>query len=279
MVFGPFVGLVAAVTQLWGQQIGWVHILLLVGTYYPVAFGVTGGLHRCFMHRSFVPNRPTKIFLGILALLAIEGPIKEWVTDHTIHHRTADTDQDPHSPHNSENILIGFWHAHVGWIFRRVRPDPAIYAPHLVRDSDIVWLDRLFGPLILVSLLGPYLVAGWEGVLWGGILRMFFVHHVTWSVNSVCHIFGEQPYKTPDKSTNFTIHRWWLKWAQWLLTELSLGEDNHNKHHAFPSSALQGNGVLDDRTYMFIKIMEKLGMVTNIKIPTPQQLLAKRRLA
>jgi stearoyl-CoA desaturase (Delta-9 desaturase) len=271
-IFGPYAAVVAVIWLMWNRWFSWIDVILLVGTYIPIAAGVTVGLHRYFTHRSFETNRVVRIILGILALLALEGKITQWVANHLWHHSHADTEEDLHSP------LDGLWHAHTGWIFGAKTANPEAFGitRALLRDPDIQVLDRLYPLFALISVLGVgpigYAFGGWQGaasaVLLGGVTRFFLVHHFTWSINSLCHMVGEQPYRGNDSSTNL-----------WILAWPTLGESFHRTHHAFPWSALQGSAWWNDASYAIIKVLERLRLAWNIRVPTPEQYAAKRVLA
>lgn len=268
-IFGPYLAVAAAIWLLWNRWFTWVDVILLVTTYLAIAAGVTVGLHRYFTHRSFETTRPVRITLGVLALLAIEGTITQWVANHLWHHAHADTEDDLHSP------LHGLWHAHTGWFFKDAAANPETFGitRALLRDPDIQRLDRLYPLFVLLSIFGVapigYLFGGWQGaasaVLLGGIVRFFLVHHFTWSINSLCHAIGDQPYRSNDTSADLRL----LAWP-------TLGEAFHRTHHAFPWSALQGTSVWNDWSYAIIKGLERLGLAWKIRIPTPEQYAAKR---
>jgi stearoyl-CoA desaturase (delta-9 desaturase) len=240
----PFIGLGIAIWQAWG---GWLHVsdlIVFLLMYIPTGLGITVGFHRLFTHRSFKARKPVRGALAILGSAAIEGPITAWVADHRKHHAFADQHGDPHSPHVDHGhgwsgALKGLLHAHVGWLFLHdQRGNKARYAPDLQADPMIRWIDKMFlvwalGGLILPFFLGwaigGTVVAGLTGMLWGGLIRMLVLHHVTYSINSLCHFFGRRRFATDDHSTNFAP-----------LALLSFGESWHNNHHAFPTSARHG---------------------------------------
>jgi stearoyl-CoA desaturase (delta-9 desaturase) len=271
-IFGPYVAVAAAVWLMWNWWFSWVDVILLVVTYGMIAAGVTVGLHRYFTHRSFETTRAGRITLGILALLALEGTITQWVANHLWHHANADTDDDLHSP------LHGLWHAHTGWIFKNAAANPDAFGitRTLLRDRDIQTLDRFYPLFALLSVVGVgpigYIANGWQGtasaILLAGVIRFFLVHHFTWSINSLCHTIGERPYRSNDTSADI-----------WLLAWPTLGEAFHRTHHAFPWSALQGTSWWNDWSYAIIKILERLGLAWNIRVPTAEQYAAKRLVA
>ncbi len=273
----PFLGLAAAVFLLWGWGFRWVHLWLLLGMYVATALGITVGYHRLFTHRSFETNRVVQFVLGVLGSMAVEGPLLDWVALHRRHHEYSDTPDDPHSPHHEGRgwlgLLGGFWHAHVGWIFRPEPAQMARYVKDLRRSALLRELSALFPLWVAVGLLIPAVLGGiltgtWAGALlglvWGGLVRIFFVHHVTWSVNSVCHLWGRRPYDSGDESRN-----------NFLFGVLALGEGWHNNHHAFPTSARHGLRWWQvDVSYWVIRGLALLGLAWKVKGPTRQALAA-----
>jgi len=271
----PFLGLAAAVFLLWGWGFSWVHLGLLLGMYIPTALGVTVGYHRLFTHRSFETNRVVQFILGVLGSMAVEGPILEWVALHRKHHQHSDADGDPHSPHTEGQgflgLVRGLWHAHMGWIFRPAPPDLPRYIKDLRQSVLIRELSALFPLWVAVGLLIPavlgfVLAGGWVGallgLLWGGGVRIFFVHHVTWSVNSICHLWGGRPYESGDESRN-----------NFLFAVLALGEGWHNNHHAFPTSARHGLRWWQvDVSYWVIRSLALVGLAWQVKGPARQAL-------
>ncbi len=274
----PFAGFIAAFILLWGTAFNGVYLGLLLGMYAITAVGVTIGYHRYFTHKSFKTSRPVAILLGILGSMAVEGAILQWVAVHRQHHHHSDETNDPHSPHTRGggffNMLIGFWHAHLGWMFQ---PDPhglEEYVKDLKKEKYIVWLSRL-APLwivlglIIPTILGGIIVGSWTGALlgflWGGAVRVFLVHHVTWSINSVCHIWGSKPFKSHDESRNNAI-----------FGILAFGEGWHNNHHAFPTSARHGLRWWEfDLSYLIIRVMALVGLVSNVQVPSRKNMADK----
>jgi len=274
----PFLGLILAIALMWDHGFSWVELTLLAGMYVITIGGVGIGFHRLFTHRSFETHRIIKIILGIFGSMAVEGPLLKWVATHRRHHQLSDRDGDPHSPHLHGEGFIGFvkglWHAHVGWLFQPDIPDLSRYVGDLNRDRDLRWLSRLFVLWVTLGLVLPFLLGGvltgsWIGailgLIWGGLVRIFVVHHVTWSINSVCHIWGSRPYRTTDHSKNNVVFGW-----------IGLGEGWHNNHHAFPTSARHGLRWWQvDVSYMIIRSMALLGMTWNLKLPAKQTLVRK----
>ena len=272
----PFVALFVVGWQLWNEALHWSDIAVFLICYVLTGFGVTIGFHRHLTHRAFKAKRWVHGGLAILGSAAIEGPVISWVADHRKHHAFADVEGDPHSPHVDHGVglkgaLRGLWHAHVGWLFIHThRGNKERYAPDLLKDPLIRWIDRTFVLWVFVGLLVPFLLGGligrsWEaaltGLLWGGAVRMLVVHHVTYSINSLCHFFGRQAYDTGDESRN-------LAW----LAPFTFGEAWHNNHHAFPTSYEHGmrRWQLDPSRYVILG-MEKLGLVWDVVRISPER--------
>jgi stearoyl-CoA desaturase (delta-9 desaturase) len=249
VVVAPFVALLVAAHQLWDHGIGWKDVALLVGTYIPISLGVTVGFHRLLTHKSFQAHPIVKFVLLGCGSMAIEGNCIGWAADHLLHHQLSDQDGDPHSP------TAGFWHAHLGWLFDGQQADPDFYCPSLRKDPIIAFVDRTFPLWVVLSLAIPFAIGGWEGLLWGGLVRVFFVHHVTWSVNSVCHTWGSRPYATADRSHN-----------NWLVGILGMGEGYHNNHHRWPRAAIHGMDRWQfDASAWLIQLLEKLRLATDVR--------------
>ena len=280
----PVVALVAAVTLTWGWGITLLDVVIATIAYFGTGLGVTVGFHRHFTHKSFKATRPMKVALAITGSLAFQGSIVSWVADHRRHHAFSDKEGDPHSPWlfgtGPVAIARGFWHAHMGWLFDRDRTNARRFAPDLLADRDVAAVDRQFVLLTVASLGVPALLGGllswsWWGALtaflWGGLVRVGLLHHVTWSINSICHMVGRRPFGTRDHSANV----WWL-------AVLSFGESWHNLHHADPTCARHGvkRGQIDISARL-IWIFEKFGWVHSVRWPTPQRLerLARRGTA
>ncbi len=279
LVVSPLLALGVAVPLLWGHLIHLRDAILAILLYAVSAVGVTVGYHRMLTHRSFRPHRVLKIALAAAGSMALEGGAIGWVAAHRRHHRFSDAPGDPHSPQRygagAWPQLRGFLWAHVGWLFSADRTSTTRYAPDLLRDRDLVALDRLF-PLVAIASLGiPFgigwwLSGSWAGALaaliWAGVLRMALLHHVTWSVNSVCHMFGRRRFASKDHSTDFAP-----------LALISLGESWHNFHHASPSSAR--HGVLPhqvDLAAELIRVFERWGWATQVRWPNPATIAAAR---
>ncbi|GGP59654.1 stearoyl-CoA desaturase [Saccharothrix coeruleofusca] len=274
-VIVPFLALLAAVPFAWGWGLGWVDVALFALFYCISGLGVTVGYHRYFTHGSFKANRALKVALAIAGSMALQGPVIDWVADHRRHHAFSDREGDPHSPwlFGSGPVALakGFWHAHMGWLFERDKTNKQRFAPDLLADKDLVKVDKLFPLWTAASLLLPALIGGlatlsWWGAFtaffWAGFVRVAFLHHVTWSVNSICHMIGDRPFAARDKSANF-----------WPLAILSFGESWHNLHHADPTCARHGvkRGQIDISARM-IWAFEKFGWATNVRWPNQQRL-------
>jgi stearoyl-CoA desaturase (delta-9 desaturase) len=248
VIAAPCVAVLFAIWQLWGHGVGWLEVALLIGTYIPISLGVTVGFHRLLTHKSFSAHPIVKLLLLICGSMAIQGNCIGWAADHLLHHQLSDQEGDPHSP------TEGLWHAHIGWMFAGRRADPAFYCPSLARDPIIAFVDRTFLLWVVLSLLIPFAIAGWPGLIWGGLVRVFFVHHVTWSVNSVCHAWGKRPYLTNDRSHN-----------NWLVGVLGMGEGYHNNHHRWPRAAIHGMDRFQlDVSAWLIQALEKLHLATDV---------------
>lgn len=273
----PFLGLGFVVWQTWASALHWSDVIVFAIVYVACGLGVTVGFHRHLTHRAFSTSRPVRVTLAILGSAAIEGPVISWVADHRKHHAFADREGDPHSPHVGHSgglrgALRGLLHAHVGWLF--VHTDRAAkrrYAPDLLNDPAIRFVDRTFFVWAILGLLVPFglgfaiggsLFAGFTGLLWGGAVRMLVLHHVTYSINSLCHFFGRRRFPTDDESRN-------LLW----LAPLSFGESWHNNHHAFPTSAEHGmrRWELDPSAWV-IRLLERMGLVWDVvRVPPDRQ--------
>ncbi len=279
VVIVPFAGLLAAIVLLWGGVFDWFYLALLVAMYLATGIGITVGYHRLFTHRSFRTSRPVTAVLAALGSMALEGPVLQWVAMHRAHHQHSDEVDDPHSPHAHGSgvwgMLRGFWHAHLGWLFEGDPADLQHYVQDLRRDPLIHWMDRLFILWVVLGLLIPaaigLLISGtWTGallgLLWGGLVRILLVHHVTWSINSVCHIWGSRPFQCHDESRNNVIFGF-----------LGFGEGWHNNHHAFPTSARHGLRWWQfDGSYLVIKAMALLRLASDVRVPGAARIAAKR---
>ncbi|MBZ0172948.1 MAG: fatty acid desaturase, partial [Phycisphaerales bacterium] len=278
----PVVGLVAAVVYAWGWGVGWTEVALMLGMYIATGLGITVGFHRLFTHCSFTTGPVVTAVFGVLGSMAFEGPLLRWVAYHRCHHQHSDNDQDPHSPHHHGTgvvgVLRGFFNAHMGWMLLRSQHESNLdrYIKDFKKNRLVTWISGAFPLWSAVSLLFPALIGGlismsWTGVLlgflWGGLVRILVVHHITWSVNSVCHLWGTRPYEAHDESRNNPI-----------VGVLAFGEGWHNNHHAFPTSARHGLAWWQfDTSYIVIRVLALLGMADNIRLPKPERVLARRR--
>jgi stearoyl-CoA desaturase (Delta-9 desaturase) len=275
----PLLALVAAVPLAWGWGLGWHDVVLAIAFYYISGLGVSVGLHRYFTHGSFKAVRGFKIALAVAGSLAIEKPVITWVADHRRHHKYSDKDGDPHSPWrfgtDTRALAKGLAYAHIGWMFDGDVTSEEKFCPDWLADSDIAAISRWFPALVAVSLLAPALIGGlwsmsWLGAVtaffWATLVRIAFLHHITWSINSICHTFGKKEFEVRDKSRN----------VSWLAI-LSFGESWHNLHHADPTCARHGvlRGQIDIAART-IWLAEKLGWVYAVRWPDADRLTGKR---
>jgi stearoyl-CoA desaturase (delta-9 desaturase) len=272
----PFAAIIIAIVALWNRAVSTRDLLILAALYLPVGFGVTIGFHRLLTHRAFATSKPLQYVFAVLGTASVQGPVIAWVADHRKHHAHTDEEGDPHSPHvghgdGAGGVLAGLWHAHTGWLFNEHgRADWKKYAPDLLDDPGMKLINRLFPVIVLASLalpfaigyaLGGTLVAGLTALLWAGLVRVFLLHHVTWSINSICHFSGSRRFEVEDRSTN----------VFWLALP-SLGESWHHNHHAFPRSAVHGLKPWEvDISSLIIAGMEKAGLAWNVIRITPER--------
>jgi stearoyl-CoA desaturase (delta-9 desaturase) len=276
----PLAALALILSEVVVDGYSWKPMVLAVAFYVLTAHGVTIGFHRLFTHKSFEAKRPLKIALAVLGSMALEGSVIGWVADHRRHHRFAEHDGDPHSPTRPETQrfgrLRGLCHARMGWFFGNAATSREKFAPDLMADRDLVIVDKLFVPLSVLTFTLPFGIGyaitgrfsgGLAAFLWAGLLRVGLFHHVSWCTNSLCHAFGERPFRTNDQSRNFAP-----------LAALSMGEAWHKAHHAFPTLARHGvdRGQLDTSAAI-IRWFERLGWATGVRWPQPV-LLATRRV-
>lgn len=279
----PFLATIAAIVLLWNRVVSAGDLIIAAVMYLLTAIGITVGFHRLLTHRSFQTPKALEYAFAVLGSMAVQGPVISWVADHRKHHAHTDVEGDPHSPHVGHDggvrgVFAGLWHAHSGWLMStQGRADWRRYAPDLYEDRGMRRISRRFVPLIILSLLLPalagYAISGTlagaaTGLLWGGMVRIFFVHHVTWSVNSVCHFLGTRRFDIDDRSTN----------VFWLALP-SLGESWHHNHHAFPRSAVHGLRRWElDPSALIIGTLEKVGLAKNVVRISPER-QAQRRAA
>jgi stearoyl-CoA desaturase (Delta-9 desaturase) len=267
----PFLALFLVAWQVWGSWLHWSDVIVFALVYIPCGLGVTVGFHRLFTHRSFKAKPWVRGMFGVFGSAAIEGPVISWVADHRKHHAFSDKEGDPHSPHAHDGVIRGLFHAHVGWLFIHTeRANRQRYAPDLMKDPVIAWIDKTFVLWVVAGLAVPFglgwliggsLATALTGLLWGGAVRMLVLHHVTYSINSLCHFFGRTRFEVDDHSRN-------LAW----LAPFSLGESWHHNHHAFPTSAHHGLRWYEvDISSMVIRAMRRLGLVWDVVEISPER--------
>jgi stearoyl-CoA desaturase (Delta-9 desaturase) len=274
-VFLPFVAFLVSVVLLWHRLVDWSDLVVLGIMYVLTGYGVTLGFHRLLTHRSFQTFKPVEYTLAALGSMAVQGPVMSWVADHRKHHAHTDKDGDPHSPHGHggglRGALAGLWYAHMGWLFDRAgQAEHERYAKDLVEDRGMRAINRTFLVWVLAGfalpfglgwLIGGTLADALTGALWGGAVRIFLLHHVTWSINSVCHFFGTRRFAIEDHSTNV----FWL-------APFSFGESWHHNHHAFPRSAMHGLRWWEiDPTAWMVRALKRLKLAWNVVEITPER--------
>ena len=275
----PLLAVLAAIPVAWNLGwLGWHDVVIALVFYVISGMGISMGFHRYFTHSSFKANRGLKIALAVAGTLAIEGPVLVWVADHRRHHKYSDKEGDPHSPWRFgtdwKALTKGFGYAHIGWLFNPNRTSQAKFCPDLLADKDVSRISRWFPGLVAVSLLAPALIGGlWSmsiaGALtaffWASLVRICLLHHVTWSINSVCHTFGSEDFEVRDKSRN----------VAWLAIP-SFGESWHNLHHSDPTCARHGalKGQID-LSARVIAWAERLGWAYDVRWPDGERLSAR----
>jgi stearoyl-CoA desaturase (delta-9 desaturase) len=275
-VIVPFAATVTAVALLPGTLVSPADLVIAAALYVQTALGNTIGYHRLLTHRSFATSKPLEYLFAAVGSMAVQGPVIGWVSDHRKHHAHSDRDGDPHSPHvghgrGAMGVLRGLWHAHIGWLLtNQGRAERRRYAPDLCEDAGMRWINRHFVAFVFAGLYIPAaagyaitgtLVGAATGLLWGGLVRVFFVHHITWSVNSVCHFLGTRRFAVDDESRN----------VFWLALP-SLGESWHHNHHAFPRSAVHGLRRWElDPSALVIGGLERLGLAWNVVRIAPER--------
>ena len=275
----PMLALVAAIPFAWGWGLGWHDIVIAAFFYWLTGLGITVGYHRYFTHGSFKAKTPLRVALAVAGTMAMQGPVITWVSDHRKHHKYSDREGDPHSPwrygNNARALAKGLVYAHILWLFDPNQTSQEKFSPDLLADKNIARVDKLFAPLVGVSLLGPALIGGlwgmsWHGAItaffWAGLVRITLLHHVTWSINSICHTFGNKDWESRDKSRNVS----WLAIA-------SFGESWHNLHHVDPTCARHGalKGQIDQSARV-IRWFEQLGWAYDVRWPDEARLESKR---
>ncbi len=286
----PFVGVITAIVLMWQYGwMGWPYLAMLIAGWILTGMGITIGFHRLMAHRSFETHRVIRAFWMCLGALSVEGAPLTWCAIHRKHHGKSDQHGDPHSPHlHGEGFwgsLRGLWYSQVGWLFAGYWSSPELekYVPDLLKDRLLTFCNKYYLLFVFASLSIPALLgAGWVyffqpggsvwfgallGLIWGGLVRICVTHHVTWSINSLCHVFGSRPYESGDLSTNNLICGLW-----------GFGEGWHNNHHAFPTSARHGLQWWQfDSSWLVIRSMQLLGLAWNVKLPTKEAMRAKER--
>ena len=278
----PFAGFITAIVLLWGGAVTGRDLAIFAVMYLFVGFGVTIGYHRLLTHRAFDAPSWVRATLAAVGSMSVQGAVIHWVADHRKHHTFTDEEGDPHSPHTHgepgwRGALGGWWHSHMGWLFdRNHRASARRFAPDLREDPAIRFVDRMFLWWVLLGLALPFvaglalsggsLTAGLTALVWGGLVRIFLLHHATWSVNSICHMYGAQPFDNEDESRN-----------NWAVALVSMGEGWHHNHHAFPTSARHGlQGFQPDPSYWVIRGLELVGLASNVRCPQQAE-IARRR--
>jgi stearoyl-CoA desaturase (delta-9 desaturase) len=274
-VFLPFAGLLAAVVLLWNSIVGWHDLAIMLTLYVFTGLGVTVGYHRYFTHRSFQTYRPIRYTLAVAGSLSLQGSPIKWVADHRKHHTFTDEEGDPHSPHLSGSGIVGtlkgLYHAHIGWLFETVgQADERRFARDLLEDPGMRAIERAWPALAIGTFVIPFvlgfviagsLAGALTALLWGGFVRVFLLHHVTWSINSVCHFFGRRRFESDDHSTNV----FWL-------APLSFGESWHHNHHAFPRSAFHGLRWWEiDPSALVIRALERMRLAWDVVRISPEK--------
>ena len=276
----PFAATLAAIVLLWDSFVGVADLAILASMYLITALGVTVGYHRLLTHRAFRTTATIRYALAIMGSLSVQGSVLDWVADHRKHHANTDREGDPHPPHVGHGsgiagVLRGLWHSHTGWLLvNHGQADWKRFAPDLHADPGLRRINRRFPLIALASLAIPalagYLIGGTvtaalSALIWGGLVRIFLVHHVTWSVNSICHFFGSRRFDTDDRSTN----------VFWLALP-SLGESWHHNHHAFPRSAKHGLRWFElDPSAAVIGGLERLGLAWDVVRVAPERQLER----
>lgn len=280
-VFVPVAAVIVAVTSLWGVGVDWIHLILMFAMICITGLGISVGYHRLFSHRAFKTFEFVRVLFAIAGAMALEGTVRGFVATHRRHHSQSDRPGDPHTPHNHDggvwNMVKGFWFAHMGW-FLRDRPSPDIkkYAPEYCKPSGVRVVDQTNGVWVVLGLILPAAIAGfWGGtwlsallgLIWGGGVRVFLVHHLTWSVNSICHLWGTRPFKSGDHSRNNPIFGY-----------LGFGEGWHNNHHAFPFSSRHGLRWWEfDAGYILIRTLALFRLAWDVRVPSKARLEAVKK--
>lgn len=278
----PIGALIAGIILCWNRgpaAVGWPQIISMIIMYSIAGYGTTIGYHRLLTHKAFETYRPIRLMFAIFGATGAQGAPIRWAATHRRHHQVSDREGDPHSPHihgdRAIDILRGLWHAHLGWLFHKDPLNTADSVSEMISDPTMMRIDRLYLLWVFLSILVPGIGVGlwegtwagfWSGVVWGGLVRICLMQHVTWSINSICHVWGTRPFKTADQSVNNPI-----------CAIVALGEGWHNNHHAFPTSARQGLRWWEfDSSWIIIWLMGQAGLAWNIRTPAPSALEARK---
>jgi stearoyl-CoA desaturase (Delta-9 desaturase) len=248
-IVAPLVATVYAMWRLWHEWIGWRELTLFLVLYLLTGLGTTVGYHRLVTHESFKTRPSVKAVLLGLGAMNFQGEVVNWAAYHRKHHAHSDREGDPHSPRE------GFLHAHIAWVFKASPADRERYCKRLLEDPVIAVMDRTAVVWALAGLVIPFLIAGWTGLLWGGFVRIAFTNHVTFAVNSICHMYGSRPHATKDESRNNLV-----------IGLLGFGEGWHNNHHAYPRAARHGVGWRQpDLSGLVIRALERVGLAWDVR--------------
>ncbi|MBD2097357.1 acyl-CoA desaturase [Trichocoleus sp. FACHB-591] len=271
----PLVGFVVAIVVLWNKSLTAIDGIVFLGMCFLTSTGITVGYHRLFTHRSFNAHPLIRNLLVILGSTSAQGPLLSWVANHRHHHGFSDQLEDTHSPHTAGNRWLGLWHSHLSWKWEYDYPNPVFYAPELLRDQAIQKVSRWYYLWIILGLLFPAVVTGiltqtwlgvWHGFWLGGVIRLYVAQQTTWCINSVCHLWGQHPFQTRDRSVN----NFWLALP-------TAGESWHNNHHAFQHSAKFGLYWWQiDLGYWVIRLLQIMGLVWDVTVPTELMIQAKK---
>lgn len=279
-VIVPTLALIVAIALCWGGWCRAIDLWMLGIGYLLTALGVTIGYHRLFTHRAFEASPVVAWTIGILGSMSVQGPLIWWAAKHRQHHQYSDEELDPHSPHAGHargviGAIRGFWHSHIGWLCKReLRSEAQRYCPDLFADPIARNLDRLMPLWVMLGLAIPMAIGGlvsrswegaWLGLLWGGLVRIFVLHHTTWSINSVCHLWGWRDFESGDESRNNPV-----------MGIVSMGEGWHNNHHAFPASARHGFGLQFDLSWIIIRSLAAVGLARRVRVPSAEHMERKR---
>jgi len=273
-------GVIAAIwLALLVKPVSSMDMIVFLVFFLAIGLGVTVGFHRHFTHRSFQASEPVRATLAILGCMAAQGPVVFWVALHRLHHEFSDRPGDPHSPNLFGTSLWqktrGLLHAYIGWTVTHEIPNANYYARDLLADRKIMWVNRRYYFWIALGLVLPTAIGGlwtmtWlgalEGLLWGGLVRMFAVHNIIWWITSLAHVFGTHDFRSKDHSTN----NFWMALP-------TLGESWHNNHHSFPTCAnLRFEWWQIDISGMVIKVLERVGLAWDVHAPAPDDLVSGR---